>query len=164
MTPWPAGRQASVSITNSRGLLKLRSIESVMPSNHRILYCPLPGCLLLLGGEGNGTPLQYSCLENPMDGGAWWAAVHGVSGDFWVKRMEARDTVHEAGIKTIPMEKKCKKATWLSEEVLKIAEQRRDEKGTHGDLTSLAPHERLPEILVVPREKTPTGAAARGKP
>ena len=30
--------------------------------------------------EGNGTPLQYSCLENPMDGGAWWAAVHGVAG------------------------------------------------------------------------------------
>ena len=29
-------------------------------------------------GEGNGTPLQYSCLENPMDGGAWWAADHGV--------------------------------------------------------------------------------------
>ena len=30
-------------------------------------------------GEGNGNPLQYSCLENPMDGGAWWAAVHGVA-------------------------------------------------------------------------------------
>ena len=30
-------------------------------------------------GEGNGTPLQYPCLENPMDGGAWWAAVHGVT-------------------------------------------------------------------------------------
>ena len=30
-------------------------------------------------GEGNGTPLHYSCLENPMDGGAWWAAVHGVA-------------------------------------------------------------------------------------
>ena len=30
-------------------------------------------------GEGNGTPLQYSCLENPMDGGAWWAAVHGIA-------------------------------------------------------------------------------------
>ena len=29
--------------------------------------------------EGNGTPLQYSCLENPMDRGAWWAAVHGVA-------------------------------------------------------------------------------------
>ena len=30
-------------------------------------------------GEGNGNPLLYSCLENPMDGGAWWAAVHGVA-------------------------------------------------------------------------------------
>ena len=30
-------------------------------------------------GEGNGNPLQYSCLENPMGGGAWWAAVHGVT-------------------------------------------------------------------------------------
>ena len=30
-------------------------------------------------GEGNGNPLQYSCLANPMDGGAWWAAVHGVA-------------------------------------------------------------------------------------
>ena len=30
-------------------------------------------------GEGNGTPPQYSCLENPMDRGAWWAAVHGVA-------------------------------------------------------------------------------------
>ena len=30
-------------------------------------------------GEGNGTPLQYSCLENPIDGGAWWATVHGVT-------------------------------------------------------------------------------------
>ena len=28
-------------------------------------------------GDGNGNPLQYSCLENPMDGGAWWATVHG---------------------------------------------------------------------------------------
>ena len=31
------------------------------------------------GWEGNGNPLQYSCLGNPMDGGAWWAAVHGVA-------------------------------------------------------------------------------------
>ena len=29
--------------------------------------------------KGNGNPLQYSCLENPMDGGAWWAAVHGIA-------------------------------------------------------------------------------------
>ena len=32
-------------------------------------------------GEGDGIPLQYSCLENSMDGGAWWAAVHGVAKD-----------------------------------------------------------------------------------
>ena len=44
-----------------------------------------PAVLLLLlmtragsGGDGNGSPLQYPCLENPTDGGAWWAAVHGV--------------------------------------------------------------------------------------
>ena len=34
---------------------------------------------MLLCGESNGTPLQYACLENPMDVGAWWAAVHGVT-------------------------------------------------------------------------------------
>ena len=34
---------------------------------------------ILYLGEGNGNPLQYSCLENPMDGGGWWAAVHGVA-------------------------------------------------------------------------------------
>ena len=41
----------------------------------------LPLILLtsLKTGEGNGTPLRYSCLENPMDGRAWWAAVHGVA-------------------------------------------------------------------------------------
>ena len=40
-----------------------------------------PGSIPGLGrfpGEGNGSPLQHSCLENPMDGGAWWATVHGV--------------------------------------------------------------------------------------
>ena len=41
-----------------------------------------PGSIPGLGrspGEGNGNPLQYSCLENPMNRGAWWAAVHGVT-------------------------------------------------------------------------------------
>ena len=41
VTPWTAGRQASLSITNSRNLPKVMSIESVMPSNHLILCCPL---------------------------------------------------------------------------------------------------------------------------
>ena len=43
------------------------------------LDCSLVDTQFILLGEGNGTPLQYSCLENPMDGGAWWAMVHGVA-------------------------------------------------------------------------------------
>ena len=45
------------------------------------MYVPITilGTLCMSAGEGNGTPLQYSCLENPMDGGAWKAAVHGVA-------------------------------------------------------------------------------------
>ena len=41
-----------------------------------------PGSIPVLGrspGEGNGNPLQYSCLESSMDGEAWWATVHGVA-------------------------------------------------------------------------------------
>ena len=38
----------------------------------------IPG-LGIFAREGNGNSLQYSCLENPMDGGAWWAIVHGVA-------------------------------------------------------------------------------------
>ena len=44
-------------------------------------------------------------------------------------QMEVHDTVQEAVIKTIPKKKKCKKAKWLSEEVLQIAEKRKDPKG-----------------------------------
>ena len=44
-------------------------------------------------GEGNGTPLQYSCLENPMDGGAWWAAVHGVAKS-WTRLSNFTFTFH----------------------------------------------------------------------
>ena len=41
-------------------------------------------------GEGNGNPLQYSGLENPMDGGAWWATVHGVAKSRTRLSMDAR--------------------------------------------------------------------------
>ena len=43
------------------------------------MFCVAFWGLNILNGEGNGSPLQYSCLENPMDGGAWWAAVLGVA-------------------------------------------------------------------------------------
>ena len=45
------------------------------------------------GGEGDGTPLQYSCLENPVDGGAWWAAVHGVAKS-WTRLSDFTFTFH----------------------------------------------------------------------
>ena len=43
--------------------------------------------------EGNGTPLQYSCLENPLDGGAWWAALHGVAKS-WARLSDFTFTFH----------------------------------------------------------------------
>ena len=45
------------------------------------------------GGEGNGNPLQYSCLENPKDGGAWKAAVHGVA-EGWTQLSDFTFTFH----------------------------------------------------------------------
>ena len=54
-----------------RGQLRLRRLDSISVIYYNVTTSQ---------GEGNGTPLQYSCLENPMDGGAWWASVHGVAG------------------------------------------------------------------------------------
>ena len=136
---WTTAHQASLSFTTSQSLLKLMSIQLVMPSNHlilcrhlllspsifssiRVFFSELALCIrwpkywslsispsneysglisfridwfdllfhnsvafsnVLEGSdiytEGNGNPLQYSCLENPMDGGAWQATVHGVA-------------------------------------------------------------------------------------
>ena len=58
--------QGSLGITHARcwAQLQVSMYLALSPLGHR---------------EGDGTPLQYSCLENPMDGGAWWAAVHGVA-------------------------------------------------------------------------------------
>ena len=45
-------------------------------------------------GEGNGNPLQCSCLENPRDGGAWWAAVYGVTQSrTWLKRLSSSSSI-----------------------------------------------------------------------
>ena len=57
--------------------------------------CPevLPLFLFYVSLRGNGTPLQYSCLENPMDGGAWWAAVHGVTKN-WTRLSDFTFTFH----------------------------------------------------------------------
>ena len=49
--------------------------------------------LVFILGEGNGKPLQYSCLENPIDGGAWWAAVHWVAKS-WTQLSDFTFTFH----------------------------------------------------------------------
>ena len=71
-----------------------RSQEKEMATNSSVLAWDIartekPGGLQSMGpkswtelsnsGEGNGNPLRYSCLESPVDRGAWWAAVHGVA-------------------------------------------------------------------------------------
>ena len=96
--------QASLSFTIFQSLLKLMSIvEKAMAPHSSTLACKIPwmeepdrlqsmgslrvrhdwatSLLLFISciGEGNGNPLQCSCLENPRDGGAWWAAVYGVA-------------------------------------------------------------------------------------
>jgi len=61
VTPWTAAFQASLSITNSQRVLKLMSLESVMPSNHLILCCPLlllPSILPSIGVFSNESPLH----------------------------------------------------------------------------------------------------------
>ena len=50
-------------------------------------------CICYAKGEGNGTPLQYSCLENPMGRGTWWAAVHGVEKS-WTRLSDFTFTFH----------------------------------------------------------------------
>ena len=53
------------------------SSQLLVHSSASIILLLIPSSVLF--GEGNGTPLQYSCLENPMDRGPWWAAVQGVA-------------------------------------------------------------------------------------
>jgi len=62
--------------------LKWTGMGEFNSDDHYIYYCRQESLRrngLVLIREGNGTPLQYSCLENPMDRGAWEAAVHGVT-------------------------------------------------------------------------------------
>ena len=75
--PQLVGRFFSISTTHLWFVficLHAKSLQSCL--THRYIYIPGSG---RSPGEGNGNPLQYSCLENSTDGGAWWATVHGVT-------------------------------------------------------------------------------------
>ena len=77
-TRWEGGMGAGTEHT-----LKKEARRQLESSQGTLLekYDPLCKTDLVVcsSGEGNGTPLQYSCLENPIDGGAWQATVHGVA-------------------------------------------------------------------------------------
>ena len=60
------------------GVLKLFKLN-IFLSTLKTLFHSLLASVKKSDGEGNGIPLPYSCLENPMDGGAWWAIVHRVA-------------------------------------------------------------------------------------
>ena len=57
----------------------------------REVYIYIYLCIFI--GEGTGSPLQYSCLANPMDGGAWWAAIQGVARS-WIRLSDFTFTFH----------------------------------------------------------------------
>ena len=124
--PWDSpGKNTGVGCHFLLQCMKVKresEVTQLCPTLHHPMDCSLPGssvhgdspgkntgvgCHFLLQifpipgsgrspGEGNGNPLQYSCLENLMDGGAWWAAVHGVAksrtrlSDFTFTRSEER--------------------------------------------------------------------------
>ena len=69
--PW----HSNVDFLTDRIRIKLHWYCCDQRMLHPVSYCQVVPRI----GEGDGTPLQYSCLENPMNGGAWWAAVHGVA-------------------------------------------------------------------------------------
>ena len=64
-------------------------------------------------GEGNGTPLQYSCLENPMDRGAWWAAICGVAqSQTWLKQFGGGSGGFLIGRENLDTDMYREKTTW----------------------------------------------------
>ena len=63
----------------SEGALQIAEKRSERQRRKGKVYSAESSVLENSNGEGNGTPLQHSCLENPMDGGAWEAAVHGIA-------------------------------------------------------------------------------------
>ena len=91
-TPWTVAGQAPLPMVFSR------------QEYWTGLSFPSPFTVCIHGfGEGNGNPLQCSCLENPRDGGAWWAAVYGVAQSrTWLKRLSSssiRGLLFSSGLK-----------------------------------------------------------------
>ena len=97
VTPWTAAYQAPPSMGFSRqecwsGVPFPSPCIHIKIHKYPYVYIFLRSSVHVIG-EGNGTPLQHSCLENPMDGGAWWAAVHAVAKS-WTRLSDFTFTFH----------------------------------------------------------------------
>ena len=81
--PWPVlSRESPGAATNIQSSQKINLLAVAQTVKHLAYNAGDLGLIPGSGrssGEGNGNPLQHSCLENPMDRGAWWATVHGVA-------------------------------------------------------------------------------------
>ena len=67
------------------------AVHRVAKSRTQLKRLSMHACI----GEGNGNPLQYSCLENPRDRGAWWAAVYGVAHDLRDLGKKKKHSIHK---------------------------------------------------------------------
>ena len=76
MFPWN-GWDTNFMVVNKKNIPEKNSL--FMGKHSRKIHSSIWQVLYSVNGEGNGNPLQCSCLENPRDGGAWWAAVCGVA-------------------------------------------------------------------------------------
>ena len=93
---WNIIHKCGIKINNPPEILHLESLT--FKNKRKFLYLESPVIkniwkIKLFPGEGDGTPLQYYCLENPMDGGDWWAAVHGVTKS-WTRLSDFTFTFH----------------------------------------------------------------------
>ena len=101
--PWDSpGKNIGVGCHFLLQCMKVKSESEVAQSCPTLwdpLDCSLPGSSIDRDYDqwdlekADGTPLQYSCLENPMDGGAWWAAIHGVARS-WTRLSDFTFTFH----------------------------------------------------------------------
>ena len=82
-----------VTVCHHTKLLQYYWLYSLCYTLHPETYYFILYLLILSDREGNGTPLQYSCLKNPMDRGSWWAAVHGVAKS-WTRLSDFTFTFH----------------------------------------------------------------------
>ena len=89
---YPVNVQISLILIHFLMIMHIRSRQCswlcVPPLSYLFLNLLMETCRGRIVGDGNGNPLQDSCLENPMDRGAWWAAVHGVAqSQTWQQRL-----------------------------------------------------------------------------